>query len=145
VQAVKDFLRARNLAASTIRIKQAIRADLNGDGKTETIVAAERYSDAKHAVPDAAKPGDYSVVLLITGTGRKSKALRLASEVYPPVKPAAEPSPPNVREVVGVLDLNGDGKLEIVVQWQYYEGGGFDVYTFDGARPRRVLLWSAGL
>ena len=146
-RALKEFLRGRKLANPVLKFKDVLRGDLNDDGKLETLVVAEKYAQGGNGlgVPDEAKVGDYSVVLIVSESAGKPTALRLASEVYPPVKPAAEPSPPNVRRIIGVLDLNGDGKMEVIVQWQYYEGGGFDVYSFDGLRARRVLEWSAGL
>jgi len=43
----------------------------------------------------------------------------VAGEVYP--KPD-ESVAPNVHKISAVLDLNGDGKLEVIVQLFYYEG-----------------------
>jgi hypothetical protein len=43
----------------------------------------------------------------------------VAGEVYP--KPD-ESVAPNVYQVTAVLDLNGDGKLEVIVHSFYYEG-----------------------
>ncbi len=143
VKAATQYLRSRNLLRPEIRIKQALRGDLDGDGRAETLAVAERYGPS--GVPDEAKSGDYSVVLLLTHSPGKPQTIRIASEIYPPGKPAVEPAPPNVRKIVGVLDLNGDRKMEIVVEWTYYEGGGYDVYTIEGPRVRRVLAWSAGL
>lgn len=41
--------------------------------------------------------------------------------------------------IAGLLDLNGDGALEIIVETSYYEGGGDEVYGVRNGRARRVL------
>lgn len=41
--------------------------------------------------------------------------------------------------LAGILDLNGDGVMEVIVESSYYEGGGDEVYEIKNGRPRRVL------
>ena len=36
------------------------------------------------------------------------------------------------RSVIGVADVNNDGKEEILTEWGYYEGLGSEIYKFDG-------------
>jgi hypothetical protein len=36
------------------------------------------------------------------------------------------------RSVIGVADINNDGKEEILTEWGYFEGLGSEIYKFDG-------------
>jgi hypothetical protein len=38
---------------------------------------------------------------------------------------------PNIYKVAAVLDLNGDGKLEVIVHSFYYEGGDTTIYRCE--------------
>jgi hypothetical protein len=62
----------------------------------------------------------YSIVILRRVVAGKVQAQVLAGELYP--KPD-ESIAPNVYKIAAVLDLNGDGKLEVIVHSFYYEGG----------------------
>jgi len=45
--------------------------------------------------------------------------------------------------VKNIVDLNGNGDLEIIVEGSYYEGGGIDIYSFsssDGPK-NRLSVW----
>jgi hypothetical protein len=44
----------------------------------------------------------------------------------------------------GVTDVEGDGRLEIVVGDTYYEGGYTGVFTFDGAQPKLLGGYGCG-
>ena len=39
----------------------------------------------------------------------------------------------NMARVLGVADLNGDGRMEVALHTWYYEGAGVTVFEFDGA------------
>jgi hypothetical protein len=60
----------------------------------------------------------------------------VAGEVYP--KPD-ESVAPNVYLVTAVLDLNGDGKLEVVVHSFYYEAGQTTIYRCELDKIEAVL------
>ena len=38
----------------------------------------------------------------------------------------------NMARVLGVADLNGDGRMEVALHTWYYEGAGVTVFEFDG-------------
>jgi hypothetical protein len=46
--------------------------------------------------------------------------------------------------VVAVLDLDGDGKMEIVVGSRYYEGEGTTIYKCDLKKVEAVLEVGCG-
>ena len=46
--------------------------------------------------------------------------------------------------VLDVADLNGDGRMEVLVHAWYYEGAGVLVYTYDGSTLTEVLATGCG-
>jgi hypothetical protein len=50
-----------------------------------------------------------------------------------------------VHEVGAVLDLDGDGKMEIVLHSQYYEGGATTVWQLGAKEAKRVLEIACGV
>jgi hypothetical protein len=65
----------------------------------------------------------------------------VAGEVYA----KDESTTPNVYEVPAVLDLNGDGKLEVIVHSQYYEGSATTIYDCSGGKCKAALSVECGL
>jgi hypothetical protein len=51
---------------------------------------------------------------------------------------------PNVYEIAAVLDLNGDGKLEVIVHSFYYEGGQTTIYRCDPDKIEAALSVERG-
>ena len=52
---------------------------------------------------------------------------------------------PNVYQVTTVLDLNGDGKLEVIVHSFYYEGGQTTIYGCELDKIEAVLSVECGV
>lgn len=68
-------------------------------------------------------------------------ALTLASDIH------ADPQTDNINyfyRLAAILDLNGDGVMEIVVENGYYEGGGVGVFTAEGGEPELILHEGCG-
>jgi hypothetical protein len=57
---------------------------------------------------------------------------------------AKEFNAPSEHRVMGVLDLNGDGILEIVLSGRYYEGDWVDAYRVDGVKTTKLLSMGCG-
>jgi hypothetical protein len=46
--------------------------------------------------------------------------------------------------VIAILDLDGDGKMEVVVGWNYYEGEEITIYRCDPKKSEALLSVSCG-
>lgn len=136
---VGGILRAKGLPQAKPRIEQAVRVDLDGDGVDEVLISASSY--VQNIAPSA-KAGDYSFVLLRKVVGGKAQNIMIAEEY---IKKKIEFGAPSEFEVSAVADLNGDGKMEIVLYGAYYEGSGATVFELKGDKPSKVLDQGCGV
>ncbi len=138
-QVVAAFLKSKGIANPRINLAQVIRVDLEGDGTEEVILSASTFKEG-HVTPDA-KAGDYSVVLMRKVIAGKAETIVIYGEYYPRAK---EFNAPNWCGVSAILDLNGDGRMEIVVHGGYYEGSWTTVYNIDGKKIEEALGCGCG-
>jgi hypothetical protein len=129
-KAVADVLRSKGIAKTTIKLTQAVRVDLDGDGQEEVLITATRYSNGIDALD--AKVGDYSFVML-----RKI----VAGEF---IKNETDYGIPSSFEISAIADLNGDGKMEIILYGEYYEGHSAWAVEMKGNKPTGIEILSIG-
>jgi hypothetical protein len=142
VDAVREFLESRRMSDPQVKITRILRVDLNGDGEDEVLINATNYFNKEDEPPmDTEVPGSYSMVLLRRVVAGKVETELIAGDFY--VKD--ESSPAYVYKISAVLDLNGDGKLEIVVHSQYYEGAETTIYDCSSGKCEAALSVGCGL
>ena len=142
VDAVREFLESRRMSDPKVKITRILRVDLDGDGEEEVLINATNYFTEDGDVPmDTAAPGSYSIVLLRRVVAGKVQTELIAGEFY--VKD--ESSASNLYEIPAVLDLNGDGKLEVIVHSHYYEGSETTIYDCSGGKCEAALSVGCGL
>ncbi len=141
VNLVRDFLREHGLRDPVVHITQIVRVDLEGDGEDEVLISATHYRDEENGMSSGAARNDYSFVLLRRVVGGKMKTELVEGEFYPK---ATESSAPNKYEIGALLDLNGDGKIDIVVRSAYYEGDAVDIYECGKSGFKKVLSVGCG-
>lgn len=149
--AVAEVLRAHGLTGVPVKVTRAIQVDLDGDGTDEAIICANhpRLMDARggpavegtngHEPLTQGRKADYSFVML-----RHQRGGRYVSEVLSGQFSPGRNDTPTISEIGTPLDLNGDGRMEIVIRWRYYEGGGVHVFEMKNGRARPVLEASDG-
>jgi hypothetical protein len=86
-----------------------------------------------------ANPGDYSLVFLRRVVKGKVVTSLIEGDFFP--KGLAFGAPGEQR-VGAVLDLNGDGVMEIVLFGRYYEGDWVTAYRLEG--DKLIKIFSAG-
>lgn len=65
----------------------------------------------------------------------------IAGDFYPK---ATDSRTPYRHNVAGLLDLNGDGRLEIILLSSYYEGGATSVWQFGQGKVERRIETGCG-
>jgi hypothetical protein len=131
-RALENLLRANNIP-SPVNIQGAVEIDLEGDGKHEVVVAAN-WSEETWPVAFA---GDYSVVAVLRlQDGGGYLAVPIVADFYPRETDLIYPDKYFIREL---LDLNGDGILEVVVEGRHWEGTQTQVYEVGDNGGRLVL------
>ena len=146
VDAVRDFLKTKRIEHPKVKIDNIVRVDLDGDGEDEVLVSATNYFSKDDRVPMRSPAGSYSVVLLRRVVAGKVETKLIEGEFHPKAYVRREDSfdAPNAYKVIAVLDLDGDGKMEIVVASNYYEGQALTIYRYDPKKIEAVLSVGCG-
>jgi len=89
------------------------------------------------------------MVLLRRVVAGKLQTQLIAGEFYPKAfsKAAQEEArfdAPNAYKVIATLDLDGDGKMEVVIHSQYYEGEETTIHRCDLKKVEALLSVSCG-
>ncbi len=142
--AVREVLLARGFKEPVVKLSQHVVVDLDGDGQAEELIAATHYPDTEGAgsVPLRAEAGNYSLVLL-----RREIAGKVVTQVLEGLFHAqtTEEDFPQIYAVSGVLDLDGDGVMEFILHYSYYEGGGANVWRLNEKQAERVMEIDCGV
>ncbi len=136
---VGALIQGRGIDPAGAVLDQVIRVDLEGDGIDEILISANDNWDFA-VVPSE---DTYSVVILRKVVDGDVRSAILHFEVADP----GEESFFFLRmRLAGFADLNGDGKLEILTQEEYYEGSSVTAweYTNDDLGPSEVLITGCG-
>lgn len=123
---------------------QVIRTDLEGDGVFEVLIVAERQTNDSLA---PAVPGDYSIAFLRRIVAGEVQTAILGEFVVQQPEAQDQIIALDVFRFAAVADLNGDDKMEIVLDAQYYEGGSVEVWEYvnDDLGPLLVLSTGCGV
>lgn len=138
VGVIAAYLKTKKILKPRVKITQAMRVDLDGDGTEEVVLTATRYTGEDSS--DAAN-GDYSFILVRKIVGKTVRNIFVAGEFYPK---KAEFNAPNTYEVSAIADLNGDGKMELVMHSAYYEGSGSWAANIVGSKAVDIKELSVG-
>lgn len=137
-KAVTDVLRLKGITKTTIKLTQAYRIDLEGDGVEEVLISATFY---KGGLTAGAARNDYSFILLRKIIGGKVQNIVVAGDF---ITKKIEFGAPNEYEISSIADLNGDGKMEMILHSAYYEGSSSWVVEMKGNKPTDIETLAVG-
>jgi hypothetical protein len=140
ITATSELLETRVAGIPIITLTQVIRTDLEGDGVDEVIVAAS-------TIPDdliSSQVGDYSIVYLRKVIEGEVQTAILGLSIVEDLDNLFQNLA--VFEVAAVADLNGDGKMEIVLNGTVWEGAFLQAWEYvdDDLGPVEVLSCGCG-
>ena len=150
VDAVRDFLKTKGIEQQKVKIDNILRIDLDGDGEEEVLISATNYFRKDESVPMRSPAASYSMVLLRHVVAGKVETQLIVGEFYPKAYPKAAQeegrfNAPNAYKVIATLDLDGDGKMEVVVASQYYEGQATTIYRCGPKKIEALLSVACGV
>jgi hypothetical protein len=145
LQALASFLVSKGIAKPDVRINQALRIDLEGDGTDEVLISAGL--DNNEAIYNMKHPtkGDYSCVVLRKIVDGKVRMMGLSGWYFTHTPSEDERQDTWIHSINSVLDLNGDGVMEVITHWSAWEGEGVGVHAICDGRTRRVLVGGGGV
>jgi len=133
---IADILAENGLNDAKVEILQNFKIDLDGDGTDEVILYAENVKEDNSTDYSSwrydTSSGCFSILILRKIIDGEVRDFILKIDIH-----NREDNHDNfyVRylfPVIGFADINGDGKMEIITTFHYYEGIGCDVYeVFD--------------
>ena len=149
VEAVRDFLKTKGIEQPEVKIDNILRVDLDGDGEEEVLISATNYFSKDESVPMRSPAASYSMVLLRRVVAGKVETQLVVGEFYPKAYPKAKQEEgrfdaPNVYKVIATLDLDGDGKMEVVIHSYYYEGGETTIFRCGPKKNEALLSVACG-
>jgi hypothetical protein len=146
---VSDYLKSKGIKSPQVNITALVRTDLDGDKQDEIIIAASRGERAGLFPTIRAGLNDYSLLLVRKIIDGKVQTIALGEDVQ--LKATTDEdinngtySLPDVWDLVNVLDLNGDGKLEVIFFNAIYEDYGVFALEWTGKKFEQRLVSGCG-
>lgn len=142
IKAVKQQLIAKGLKSSPVVIKKIIKSDFDGDGKDEVVIFATSFTDIYSATQK-----DYSIVIVRRVVNDKlvTDVLDFSKKDSQPQKDEYDlPSYITQFELSSVFDVDGDGKMELIITDSVHEGYGIRVFELKQQGFKSVLEWGCG-
>ena len=145
--AVRDFLKTKGIDQPKVKINNIVRVDLDGDGEEEVLISATNYLSKDDTIPMRSPAGSYSMVILRHVVSGKIETQLVEGEFFAKAYTSSDESSfnaPNEYKLIAVLDLDGDGKMEIVIGSRYYEGEATTIYRYDPRKSEALLSVGCG-
>jgi hypothetical protein len=134
--AIRPLLQANGVGNSELQITEAWFIDLEGDGENEVVVSANRPANYQWSYANA---GDYNLVAVLRATGGGYHAVPLIQNYYPE---KTDQIAPDSYRIFAILDLNGDGLMEVVIKGTHWEG--IQVQAFEVLGVGAELIFGVG-
>lgn len=138
-----DFLKTKGMSIKNVKLENAFSIDLEGDGTDEIFLEATNYKDKNGEISSTARAGNYSFVLMQKIINGKAKNFLIEGEFHP--KKPEEEDYITEFDLSAFADLNGDGKIEVILENLYSYGGvSSEIYESDKGVLKNVLSVECG-
>jgi len=136
---VAAWLQKQGIDDPQPELTQLWRIDLDGDHREEVLIAASRHRGSATST----SAGDYSILLLRKLVNSNDVVtLPIQSEIYP--EECIAECALATHEIIGLLDFNNDGSLEIISRSTAYESYSQSIYVIENNRVEKQLEWFCG-
>jgi hypothetical protein len=139
VKIASEFLAKKGLKNTLVKLTSVIKTDFDNDLTDEVFIVGRHFqgsSGGDYFPPAGGKTGDYSFILLRKIVAGQVQTISLGDDMI--LKDdnieADNRHLPEFYDIAGILDLTGDGKLEMVMYSAYYEGYSFEIMEWDGKK-----------
>ena len=130
-EATAEMARTLGIDGGDPDVKQVVRADLDGDGTDEVLVAAERPGDGSTLLSN-----DVAILFV-----RRVDGSTVRNDLVIGMYPGLEEAPgADAYRVAAIADLNGDGEMEVAVRSFGYEATWTLVFAMDDAGVLRQVM-----
>ncbi len=145
-EAVAAILKRHGIRNPKIDVSKVLRVDLDGNGLDEVVVSATHYGEKTEGRGITPHPlaGDYSLVFVRKLIRGRVQTIIVEGEYHPKAGRQESEGPPNEFDVQAIVDVNGDGRMEIIIGGGYYEGSWATVYRLIGNKAESVLGCGCG-
>lgn len=137
--AITNLLRKEGVKRPIVKTTQIFLIDLDGDGADEALITATNIN-SQFGV--GWKAGEYSFVMLRKMTKDGVKDYMVDGNIFKTGQDNG--GAPNRYEISSIADLNGDGKMEVVIYSEYYEGAGAGAFEMRGGKLEFIKEIQAG-
>jgi len=138
VNVIRSILLNAGLKKPVVNITEGYKIDLDGDGQDEAIIVASNF---KHGVSELTgvgretAPGDYALVIVRKIVRGQVQNIFLVKDI----RRTNEGGLQRGYHISSIADLNGDGRMEIVLYGAYYEGSSADIFELKGTKLNAAL------
>ena len=138
-----DFLKTKGIKPKNFKFENAFSIDLEGDGSDEVFLEATNYKNENGEIGSPARAGSYSFVLMRKIINGKPQNILIGGEFHPK-KPEIEDYVTE-SDLSAFADLNGDGKIELILENIYSYGGvSTEIYESQNNILKEVLAVECG-
>ena len=139
----RAVLDEKGFRKTPINLAQVYAVDLDGDGQEEIVFSATRPFKEFPMEPVV---GWYSFVAVSHVVDGKNRVTVIEGDFTPNKASVNEsPYPPQLSVIKGILDFDGDGRMEILIGGGYYEGGGYILYKIEGDKAKALMGYTCGV
>ena len=135
---IKGILQDKSLPQSRIEIKRVIRVDIEGDGTEEVLITATDWNLDSWLSSGEGK-GSYSIVVLRKIINGKVKTIILRGQ-FAKDKPEYE----YVFYTPLILDLNNDGKMEVIIEGRWHAWSKIEFYEIINDKVKQIYTTAFG-